>query len=214
MPLSDRLFLETQEPRIPEVRQFARQQNPQLFTPDIRPIGSRFATQPQQVTANDRVRSIAGPISGGLTAAAQAGPSYDTPSALVNVGTSTLGGVASGALLGAKIGAAGGPITALGGAAIGGGVALISSGLQAWLNVSQENKRRREIEKFQKQVQEKRRRQDRLARLRESAAEKKARRDAALQNRWARTLQYRNQINNLIMNSQELRDRYIKTGVR
>lgn len=57
----------------------------------------------------------------------------DLASNIVSVGGNTLAGAASGALTGAAIGAAGGPIGAAGGAAIGAGVALVSSGLNAWL---------------------------------------------------------------------------------
>jgi phage tail tape-measure protein len=57
----------------------------------------------------------------------------DVASNIASVGANTLSGAAAGALSGAAIGAAGGPIGAVGGAVIGGGVALISSGLNAWL---------------------------------------------------------------------------------
>lgn len=78
------------------------------------------------------VESYAAPLMAGMQNSATPATT-DVASNIASVGANTLSGAAAGALSGAAIGAAGGPIGAVGGAVIGGGVALISSGLNAWL---------------------------------------------------------------------------------
>ena len=80
--------------------------------------------------------SYSTPILNGLNNS-QVPATTDFGTQAVAVGANTLKGAAEGALSGAAIGAAGGPIGAGAGAAIGAGVALVSSGLNAWMNNKQ-----------------------------------------------------------------------------
>jgi hypothetical protein len=89
------------------------------------------ATRPGS-TPPPGVEAYAQPVFNGLQNS-QTPATTDVASNIASVGGNTLAGAASGAMTGAAIGAAGGPIGAVGGAIIGGGVALVSSGLNAWL---------------------------------------------------------------------------------
>lgn len=105
------------------------QAQPQYYKP------APDATRPGAVPVPGK-ESYAMPILNGLQNS-QTPATTDLATSLVSVGGNTLAGAASGALTGAAIGAAGGPIGAAGGAAIGAGVALVSSGLNAWLGNKQ-----------------------------------------------------------------------------
>lgn len=65
--------------------------------------------------------------------AVQAPATTDVASGVVSTLASGAAGAASGALAGAAIGAVGGPIGMVGGAAIGGLTALVTTGLSAWI---------------------------------------------------------------------------------
>jgi hypothetical protein len=93
------------------------------------------ATRPGAVPTPG-AESFALPVMNGLQNS-QVPATTDTGTQIAAVAGDTLAGAASGALSGAAIGAAGGPIGAGAGAAIGAGVALVSSGLNAWLSNKQ-----------------------------------------------------------------------------
>ena len=138
----------------------------------------------------------------GLGAASQAGESYDTASAVVNVGSS----VASAALAG---GLAGGPVGAL----AAGGTALIASGLNAWLGVRSENKRKSQIAQLEKEARERQDRIDRLARadaLSELAYDRKK---EAFNAAWVQAQAKQQQIMEAFKNNESLRDKYLQTGI-
>ena len=162
---------------------------------------------------NGFVQSAA-PALSGFQAGQSVPAGTDLASSLAGVGTATAGGALSGALSGAAIGAAGGPIGALGGAAIGGGAALLTSSLNAWLATRTENKRKRETEKFIKELETKNARR-----------EAQDRKDRLMQIQFNRSDIERNQVINAfnakrqqimdaINNNQTLKDRFIQTGVR
>lgn len=105
------------------------QPQPQYFAP------APAAARPGAIPVPGK-ESYAMPILNGLQNS-QTPATTDFATQAASVGANTLAGAASGALTGAAIGAAGGPIGAAGGAAIGAGVALVSSGLNAWLGHKQ-----------------------------------------------------------------------------
>ena len=158
--------------------------------------------------------SAAGPVLSGLQAGQSAPAGTDLTSSLIGGGVSTLAGAGSGALTGAAIGAAGGPIGAGVGALIGGGTALLSSALNSFLSVRSENKRKREMAKFIKEVEAKQakreaqNRKDSLMQLQFQRGD--IERDKAIQTFSAK----RQMLLDTINNNDVLKNRFIQTGIR
>lgn len=190
-----------------------------LQTPKTEAVRKRFAPLQatnisQPATPPSLVTSAAGPLVSGLSASQAGGTGTDLTSGLLTTGVSTLSGAAGGALTGAAIGAAGGPIGAVGGALIGGGAAFLSSALNSWLSISSENKRKKETQKFIKELEAK-----------NAKKEAQARQDSLSQFQFNRSDIERSQAINAfqtkrtllmdaINNNQTLKDRFIQTGIR
>jgi phage tail tape-measure protein len=194
-----------------------------LQTPQTEAIRNRRAPQVSgllqstdisQPAPPSLVTSAAGPLVSGLAASQAGGVGTDLTSGILTTGVSTLAGAAGGALTGATIGALGGPIGVVGGAVIGGGAAFLTSALNSWLSISSENKRKKETQKFIKELEAK-----------NAKKEVQARQDSLRQFKFNRSDIERNQAINAfntkrtlmmdaINNNQALKDRFIQTGVR
>lgn len=156
------------------------------------------ATTPQKTGA----QNAGSAAYAGLAAAQAGGPSKDGKSAFVNIA----GGAASGAAAGASVG---GPWGAVIGGVAGGGLAA----LQAWSDVSAENKRKSEIDMLLAEIEEKEHRREALARSDAMAKLKYDRNQAEMQKAWGSSQNMRSNILTLINNNSTMRDRYLKTGV-
>jgi hypothetical protein len=139
----------------------------------------------------------------GMGAANQMGPSYDGPSAAVNVGTATLEGAVAGGL-------SGGPV----GAVAGGVLGLATSGINAWMQVGAENKRKAQIDALIAELKQKQTFKDAQGRADDLGQLKYDRKQAEFQKAWGLTLAKRDDITNLINDNSTLRSNYIKTGTR
>jgi hypothetical protein len=155
---------------------------------------------PSPVDESSTARAVRG-VFGGLGAGGSASPSYDTTSAAANVGAAALEGGVAGFLYGGAPGAAAGAVTG-----------LLTSSLNAWMQVSSENKRRSEMDALIREIQakedarEKRDRADQLSTL------KYNREEAELQKAWGAAQAHRDRINELVAGNQTLRDRWVQKG--
>lgn len=173
----------------------------QATSPISSAVGS--AINKNKPTVSPKVAKVAAPALAGLEAAQNAGPSYDMTSGLVNVGAATAAGAASGAMVG-------GPV----GAVIGGGVGLVTSGLNAWLQVRQENKDKADMNRLLREIEEKQARKERIARQDQLAQIRYDRKQTEFNKSWNAANAQRDQITNLINQNTTLRDRFIQSGVR
>jgi hypothetical protein len=170
--------------------------------PTAAPIAQTRTAGP---AAPGKMVSYAAPLQAGLAAGQSAGPVFDGTEAAVSIGSSTLAGAASGALAGASIGAMGGPIGAGVGAAVGAGAALLTSGVNSWLSLRANKRKRRALEAMKKEAEE-----------REKAlAADQAKKDAyaarlqALQGAAAAYQQNAASLQNMMVNNIKLRNLYL-----
>jgi len=154
------------------------------------------------------IQKGAGPAFAGLEAGS-IGSVKDTKSAIARVGMATATGAATGAL----IGSAAGGIGAVPGAAIGGGLALLTSSLDAWLQVSGENKRRREQDKLMAEIDAKNAKLEAQRRMDSRAVIKYDRQKAEQQRAFEASKEKKKRIAEFVNSNQTLRDRYLKTGI-
>ena len=139
---------------------------------------------------------------GGLQAG-QITPGTDPLSSLASIGTATASGALSGGLVG-------GPV----GAAVGGGVGLLTSSLNSWLSVRSENQRKREMDKFIKEVEAKNAKKSAQARKDQLMQVKFNRGDIERNQAISAFTSKRQLLTDAINNNQTLKDRFIQTGVR
>lgn len=157
---------------------------------------------PAPVDESKTARAVRG-VFGGLGAGGSAGPSYDGRTAAVNVGAATLSGAATGFMTGG-----------VPGAVAGGTLGLVTSSLNAWMQVEAENRRRSEMDALIREIEakedarEKRDRADQVSNLRYN------RKQAELEQAWGVARANRSRINEMIGQNQTLRDRWIQTGER
>jgi hypothetical protein len=155
---------------------------------------------PVPVSENRTNRAVRG-LFAGLGAGGSAGSSYDGRTAAVNIGASTLEGGVAGFLSG------GAP-----GAAAGATLGLVTSSLNAWLQVDAENKRRSEMDALIREMQAKEDAREKRDRADDLSALKYNRKQAELEQAWGVAQSNRAKVNELLDKNQTLRDRWVQTG--
>lgn len=158
----------------------------------------KYGPAPVSERATDR--AVRGAFSG-LGAGGSTGPSYDAKSAAVNIGTATLSGAAAGYM-------SGGPV----GAGVGAGLGLLTSSLNAWLQVDAENRRRSEMDALIREQEAKEEAREKRDRADDLSALKYNRKQAELEQAWGVAQANRARVNELLDRNQTLRDRWVKTG--
>jgi hypothetical protein len=182
----------------------------------VSPLGSQsdnnLSTNPvgaKRTPADNTVLGIAAPISAGLGAGeAAATPTVDSGQATINAVETGLAGAATGASAGAAIGAGGGPV----GAAVGGVVGLVAGGVNAYFSVKNARAQKRQEAALIAKAQA---RQDaRDAQARQDAIGQLAynRRQTALQNLHLAQQNALSNMNDILKNNQDIKDKFIKYG--
>ncbi len=177
----------------------------------LAPVGPSVTPPATTPTAAPTITPVSGAASiayGGLQAGAPAAASYDTKSAVI----STLGAGAAGAAQGALVGSVVPGIGTGLGAAVGGGIGLVTGGLNAYLSVGKENKNKSDRNKLLAEAERKQAARDKLARSDALSQQAYDRKQTELQKKWAKNLQVRGAIKELVDSGTVERDRYVKTG--
>jgi len=143
------------------------------------------------------------PALGGLQAGQSVAGATDTTEALVGIG----GATAAGALSGAAVGG-------VPGAVVGGAVGLLTSAINAWMSVKKENKRKRETQKLIKEVEAKQKKAAAIARKDSLLKLRFDRKDTERTNAINAFKMKRQMLTDAINSNQNLKDRFIRTGVR
>ncbi len=166
------------------------------------------ATTPGAATTITPLTGAAGIVAGGLQAGAPAAAAYDTKSGAISALGAGASGAASGALVGSVVPGIGTGV----GAAVGGGIGLLTGGLNAYLAVGKENKNKRDRNRLLAEAEQKQAARDKLARSDALSQQAYDRKQVELQKKWAKNLQVRGAIKELVDSGTVERDRYVKTG--
>lgn len=153
---------------------------------------------------NPAIKSNLSALGGGLAAGERAPVASDSTSAGISIGEGALSGAATG-----FIASGFNPM----GAVIGGGAGLLTSGLNAWLSVGAENKRKSETAALLAEAQTRQDAQDRQKR--QDAVEQLGYDRAATEraNTEATNTLLHNRLTETIAGSAALRDKYLKSGI-
>lgn len=143
------------------------------------------------------VRGVFAGLGGGMNT----GPAFDTESAVVNTATGTVTGAAAGFL-------AGGPVGAL----VGGGAGLLSAAFGSWQQVKAENRRKAEQDALNREILEREDARERRDRADSVSQLRYNREEAELQKAWGMAQTFRDNINELVMKNESIRDKFIAKG--